>query len=285
MGSRLPVSSEDNASDGNEFRVSDAELAALFAPEAARAALIGLDRWHEEIAALPLRISEPMIGAMRIEWHREAVEALFADPVVVRRNPVVEGLSLAVHHAGGPQLEELNAILDAHGADFEGRRFETLADLTDHAASTDGRIARIAARMLDPGNHHPGAASAGLACGRVRLLRQFPVRAGRQLAVVPEDALSGAGLNAARLASGRETDAARAALEPVYLAAHEDLMAARADMRGLPVAQFPAILPTALAAQSLKHLRRQRDPYRPSGEAGPMARQVRLIWASLTGRI
>lgn len=285
MGSRLPVSSEDNASEGNEFRASDGELAALFAPEAARAALIGLYRWHEEIAALPLRISEPMIGAMRIEWHREAVEALFADPVVVRRNPVIEGLSLAVHHAGGPQPEELNAILDAHGADFEGRRFENLADLTDHAAATDGRIARIAARMLDPGNFHPGAASAGLFCGRVRLLRQFPVRAGRQLAVVPEDALSGTGMNAARLATGRETDAARAALEPVCQAAHEDFRAARADMRGLPVAQFPAILPAALAAQSLKHLRRQRDPYRPSGEPGPMARQVRLIRASLTGRI
>lgn len=285
MGSRTSVSSEDNASDGNEFRVSDGELAALFAPEPARAALIGLYRWHEEIAALPLRINEPMIGAMRIEWHREAVEALFADPAVVRRNPVVEGLSLAVHHAGGPQREELNAILDAHGADFEGRHFATLADVSDHATATDGRIARIAARMLDPGNHHPGAASAGAACGTVRLLRQFPVRAGRQLAVLPEDALGGAGLNAARLASGREADAARAALEPVYLAAREALIAARADVRGLPVAQFPAVLPAALAAQSLKHLRRQSDPYRPAGEPGPLARQVRLIWASLTGRI
>lgn len=285
MGSRIPVSSEDNASQGNEFRASDGELAALFAPEAVRAALIGLYRWHEEIAALPLRITEPMIGAMRIEWHREAVEALFADPVLVRRNPVIEGLSLAVHHAGGPQLEELSAILDAHGADFEGRRFESLADVTDHAAAADGRIARIAARMLDPENFHPGVASAGLFCGRVRLLRQFPVRAGRQLAVIPDNALSEAGLNAARLASGREADAARAALEPVYLAAREDLMAARADMRGLPVAQFPATLPAALAAQSLKHLRRQRDPYRPMGEPGPMAQQVRLIWASLTGRI
>ena len=285
MGSQTPVSSEDNASDGNEFRVSDGELAALFAPEAVRAALIGLYRWHEEISALPLRINEPMIGAMRIEWHREAVEALFADPAVIRRNPVIEGLSLAVHHAGGPQPEELTAILDAHGSDFDGRRFPTLADVSDHATATDGRIARIAARMLDPGNLHPGAASAGLLCGMVRLLRQFPVRAGRQLAAVPEDALSGAGLNAARLATGREIDAARAALEPVYLAAREDLMAARADMRGLPVAQFPAVLPAALAAQSLKHLCRQSDPYRTAGEKGPLSRQVRLIWASLSGRI
>lgn len=285
MGSQIPVSSEDNASEGNEFRVSDGELAALFAPEAARAALIGLYRWHEEIAALPLRITEPMIGAMRIEWHREAVEALFADPVMVRRNPVIEGLSLAVHHAGGPQLEELTAILDAHGAEFEGRRFATMAEINDQAAATDGRIARIAARMLDPGHPHPGAASAGIACGTVRLLRQFPVRAGRQLAVVPEDALGEAGLTAARLATGRETDAARAALEPVYLAARDDLAAARADARGLPVSQFPAILPAALAAQSLKHLRRQRDPYRPAVEPGPMARQFRLIAASLTGRI
>ncbi|MEN0652473.1 MULTISPECIES: squalene/phytoene synthase family protein [Hyphobacterium] len=279
------MSSEDNASDGHEFRVSDGELAALFAPVATRAALTGLHRWHEEIAALPLRITEPMIGAMRIEWHREAVEALFADPAVVRRNPVIEGLSLAVHHAGGPEMDELNAILDAHGADFEGRRFESLADLTDHATATDGRIARIAARMLDPGNHHPGAASAGGACGIVRLLRQFPLRAGRQLAAVPEDALGAAGLNAARLATGREAEAARVALEPVHLTAREALIAARADVRGVPVAQFPAVLPAALAAQSLKRLRRQADPYRPAEEAGPMARQVRLIRASLSGRI
>lgn len=274
-----------NAADDAEFRASDGELAAMFAPERHRAALIALYRWHEEIAGLPLRINEPMIGAMRCEWHREAIKALFADPPSVRRNPVIEGLSLAVHHPGGPHDEELLGILDAHGADFEGRRFATLADLNQHAAETDGRIAAIAARMLGAKGATSGARSAGIFCGTVRMLRQFPIRAGRQLAVVPDDALGAAGLNPARLATGREADAARAALEPVYLAAREDLMAARADTRGMAVEPFPAILPAALAARRLKRIRRSADPYRPAAEPGPMALRWSLIVSSLTGRI
>lgn len=289
MGSQGIVSSKMNAQGDNSLRRSDAELAAMFAPEPLRAGLLGLVRWHDEIAGLPLKMSEPMIGAMRIAWHRDAAEALFGDPPAVRRNPVVEGLAAAIALPGGPAREEIEALIDAHGADFEGRRFETLADFVAHADLTEGAVMRIAGRMLKSGGvleagEEETLTEAGRLRGLTLLVQAFPIRAGRGMAALPEKTMREAGLNEARVATGREPERARAALEPVLEEARAALRRLRGRSREVGPALFPACGHAALCAGDLKRLARSPDPYRPEAPPPAVLRQVRLIWASLSGK-
>ena len=276
-----------NVSRDHELPVSDGELAALFAPEPARTAVLGLHRWHEEIASLPLRISEPMIGSLRLAWHREAVEALFETPQSVRRNPVIEGLASAVNLPGGPTMDEILRILDVYEADFEGAGFSTVDALTARAEATDGAVLTLAARLLDAeaGAHNEALHAAGRSCGLTRLVRQFAARAARGYAAVPEDALQHAGLTAPRLATGREPKLARAVVAPLQDAAEQADRQARALCRQLPVGMFPAVAPAALCRIWLRRSRRATDPYRPGAAPPVLSRQLRLIASSLFGRI
>lgn len=261
-------------------------LAALFAPEPARSRLLALHAWHEEIAGLPLRLSEPAIGAMRMEWHREAVEAAFAEPPDVRRNPVIEGLASLRGVPGGPSAAELNAILDAHDADFDGRRFAGLQEMRAFADAGWGQVMVMAARLIDP-HFDPGGAlqAAGRAWGVSEMVRSFALRAGRGLALIPDDVLADTGLTDARLASGREPELARKALDPVIDAAETALAQARRDVRGLPAQYFPAWGPAALVSGVLRRSGRAGDPYRTPLTPSPLTRQLALVKASLTGRI
>lgn len=291
MGMTNRVASEMNAIDANELppkAVSDAELAGLFAPAGVRDALIGLVRWHEEISGLPARIREPMIGAMRLAWHREAAEALFADQPVVRRNPVIEGLAMAVNVKGGPSLEEIEAILDAHAADFEGARFATIEDMVARADATDGAVMRFGARML-AGGAAPSPADAravalsGRCRGLVNLVMAFPLRAGREIAALPEDALAAEGLTPSRLATGREPGKARAALDPVLAASRLACDALR-QQRVSPLT-FPAVGHATLCRPYLKRMDAAADPYRPPVQPSLLARQFRLILSSFSGKL
>lgn len=263
----------------------DGPLAAMFAREPERTALLALHAWHDEIAGLPLRITEPAIGAMRMAWHREAIEDAFADPPNVRRNPVIEGVAAlrALHDLS--VANSLTAILDAHDRDFEGRTFTDLAGLREFAREAWGRLVVMAARQLapdlEPGD---GLAAAGEAWGLIEVLRSFPYRAGRGLAVIPDDVMARHGLTPARLSSGREPELVRQALQPVIALARERLAAARIGVRGLPPVLFPAWAPVALSGHYLKKLETAADPYRADMSLSPLTKRLVLMKASLTGR-
>lgn len=275
------TTSQDDRSSG-----SDGQLAAMFAPEPQRSALIALHIWHAEISGLPLRISEPAIGAMRMAWHREAIEDAFADPPVVRRNPVIEGVAALREKPGAPDAASLTAILDAHDRDFEGQRFANLDAMREFAGAGWGRIMAVAAFLLDPEFNEPDPmAAAGEAWGLAEILHSFPYRAGRGLATIPEDIMAKHGLTRARIATGREPELIREALQPVIGLARDRLDLARRNVRDLPPILFPAWGPLALSGRYLKKMEAAADPYRADLSLSPLTKRLTLMKASLTGRI
>ena len=265
---------------------SDAQLAALFAPLRVRPALLALHAWHDEIAGLPLRIREPAIGAMRMEWHRDAIRDAFADTPNIRRNPLIEGIASLKDAAGAPDADQLLAIVDAYDAGFEGQGFANVDGLLAYVDQTEGAVLRMAARLIDPVfSDHEKLVQVGRALGGASLLRIFALRAARGLGVIPADALTHAGLSTARLASGQEPDKAKAALISVIELAQEALDLARGDVRALPPELFPAWGAAALVPGYLKQARKVADPYRNAVTLSPLSKRLTLMKASLTGRI
>jgi len=129
----------------------DRFLAALFAPEPARRALLALLAFDHELARTRLVTQEPMLARIRLEWWREAVTEA-AGAATPRAQPIVESLSeIARRHGIG--VERLVALIDAREEEIEGpldvvRAGDALADLQLEVLGVRDAATRDAARAV-----------------------------------------------------------------------------------------------------------------------------------------
>ena len=164
-----------------EVRAHDPDrwLCALFAPDAARPHLCVLYALNLELARVSSTVREPMLGQIRLQWWREAIEG--AAGGAPRAHPVVRALA-AVMADGGLNVSALTALVDAREPELNAA--ELLADLPAviaWAEGTGGALATLSAKLLsaDP---LPAVAEAGTAAALTGLLRN----AEHGQALVPE---------------------------------------------------------------------------------------------------
>jgi len=169
------------------IRKTDADrlLLAELAPAGRRPALWALAAFNWEVARIPERVSEPMLGMIRRQWWRDAwVEIADGRP---RRHPVAEALADA--HAATPfDLAAIERLLDAREKEQDGPPAD-LTDLVARAEATGGGLARLEATALGLANPSAGA-PAGTAWALIGGLRGLPqsLAAGRHQ--LPEDLLA-----------------------------------------------------------------------------------------------
>lgn len=268
----------------------DRRMAALFAPPEIRGRLLALYAFYHEIARVPETVSEGVIGEMRLAWAREAVEDLFADPPKVRRHDVYEALSELREAPGAPTKDDLITLVEARAADLGEGPFPTKDDRRDYVDRTAVALMRIAARLTKPDldlGAEPGAAimAAGRVWGFTGLIRAFPAlcQAGRP--PFSADELAAAGISELELAKGRKADTARQALSGLIREAEDARAMLTRTRSSLPSEVFPAVGYAGLARGYLKAANALSDPYRELADRPLSARQWRLTWGSLTGRI
>ena len=268
----------------------DRRMAALFAPPQIRGRLFALYAFYHEIAKVPDTVSEGVIGEMRLAWAREAVEDLFADPPKVRRHDVYEALSELRNAPGAPTKDEVTTLVEAHAADLGEGPFPTKDDRRDYVDRTAVALMRLAARLTKPDldlGGEPGAAimAAGRLWGLTGLIRAFPAlcQAGRP--PFSADELAGADVSELDLAKGRKADQARQALSGLLKEAEDARAMLNRTRASLPAEVFPAVGYAGLARGYLRRAKALADPYREGADRPLSARQWRMTWGSLTGRI
>ncbi|MEQ8405585.1 MAG: squalene/phytoene synthase family protein [Oceanicaulis sp.] len=268
----------------------DRRMAALFAPPEIRGRLFALYAFYHEIARVPDSVSEAMIGEMRLAWAREAVADLFADPPKVRRHDIYEALSELRQAPGAPDRETLETLVEARAADLGEGPFPTKDDRRDYVDRTAVTLMRAAARLCKPDLDLGGEAGAAIhAAGRLwgftGLARAFPAlcQAGRP--PFSGDELAGAQLNETDLARGVKPEEAKAALKGLLAEANEARAMLNRTRSVLPAEVFPAVGYAGLARGYLKRFNALKDPYREPADRPLAARQLRLTWGSLAGRI
>jgi 15-cis-phytoene synthase len=231
----------------------DRYLAALLGPRKARADLLALAAFVGEIARIPGLVSEPMMGEIRLQWWREALDTLQAGGIT--GNPVADVLGRAiVQHALPDEL--LRGLIDARSHDLEPQRSHG-PGLTAYVDATDGAAFKLAARILnvDPQSASELLFATAQAYGRARILR-----------------------NAAR-----EGDGATAQHQGE---ARSWLGKARLLIKAAPPAILPAILPVALVEPYLAALEVSGpDSADARADISQLTRVWRLWRASVTGRI
>ena len=145
-------------------------MLAELAPAPARPGIWAIAAFDWEVARIPDLVSEPMLGAIRRQWWRDAwAEIGMGQP---RRHPVVEALA-DVHRTVCFPLDAVEAYLDARDAEQEGPP-ETLDEMAARAAALGGGIARLEAAAL--GKPVPDAVRFGTAWALLGEVRALPLR-------------------------------------------------------------------------------------------------------------
>lgn len=262
----------------------DRFLLAQFAPAACRPALLALAAFNLEVAKIPEVVTERMLGQIRLQWWREALDGIVAGSP--RAHAVVRSLAAAV--AGhGLVAEPLHAFIDARERDLDPDPPPDLPALVAHVDATAGRIAGLQLDVLGvAGDSARSAALAGTrAWALAGLLRAVPFHARARRIYLPEAVLREAGAGRADLLALRPDAGLKQAVARVAEAAAAEIEAARA-LGHPPRAAAAVTLAATLARLHLARLREAgHDPFAPA-LARPMPGRVpRLWWAVATGRV
>lgn len=186
----------------------DRFVLALLAPPQRRPALFALFAWHVELARVPFMVSDPMAGAVRLQYWHDLV--LADDPMAAARgHPMAEELATRVL----PDLSAkdrglLVALLEACIEDLPPDPPPDDAAVLGLADRTSGALSQIAARLLgvDDPDSLTVARHAGTAWGLVALARATPalINAGRLR--LPVAVVRAAGREPSTVLAGNDTD-------------------------------------------------------------------------------
>ena len=85
-------------------------VASLFAPAAARARILALLAFDQELGRIPATVSEPMLGHIRFQWWHDLVERVADGGAAPQGHPVAQALAAAIP---GLVRADLGALMDA----------------------------------------------------------------------------------------------------------------------------------------------------------------------------
>lgn len=262
----------------------DRYLCALFAPAARRLDLLALIAFNHEIARVRETVSEPMLGRIRLQWWREAIDGLYGG--VARRHELAVPLGRAIERHGLSRVY-IDALIDGRERDLDDAPFEDMAALEAYATATATPLGALFAEVLGGDTTAiEGARAAHVAFALVGLMRAVPFHAAHGRVHLPLDRLRAHGIGVAEILAGRFSAPLGATIAEVLARAEEPLMVTRAASSQVPRPVRAAFLPAKLAAIYCARLAGVgHDPYAPSLAPGPLRKQFALWAACWTGRV
>lgn len=202
----------------------DRYLATLLAPQEKQDGLFSLYAFAAEIARIPLLVSEPALGEIRMQWWLDTLDAISRGEAV--DHPVAQSLRDVVLAHKLP-VEPLQNLIEARKFDLYADQFPTAKELEGYLGETESVLMQLAAIVLDPAKAVLASAaigSAGVAFGLARLLARDSLPGKFLPPGATKESLRG--LAVKRLAEARQ--------------------------QSIPGQVFPAVLPVALTELYLK---------------------------------
>ena len=266
-------------------RDRDRYWSTLFAPNEARDGLISLYAFNAELHHVSAVISEPMVGQIRLQWWRDAIE--LAAPGRKTGNPVADALAGAIIAYGLPK-DRLLAMVDARAPEISGEAPADIQALRASLRDTSGAVFELAAAILGSRGEatRKAAEQAGLAYGLTRLLVAMPLQATRGKLLLPPSYFESRGVDAASLSWKVEREVFTAALADLRGAANRGLQQFRSLVPNVDPSAWPAFLILALVKPYLRAMAAPGfNPLRSVATVSPVRRFWRIWRAARLGRI
>jgi phytoene synthase len=281
----------DTAADDNFCETAarqddpDRWLTSLFAPDALRPALAALLAFNGELARTREQVSQPMLGEIRLQWWREAIEGIYAGRP--REHPVVRALARAIAAHRLPR-EPFDRLVDARADDLYETPPADLAALECYAEATSAGLNRLLLTVLGVVDEHALAAgdAIGMAWSLAGLARAAPAHAAQRRVHLPADWMTEAGTDRDRFLLAPTGLEARAVLRRLAGRAEVHLDTARRLVPRVPRGARPVLLLGRLTQLHLARLRRvDFDPADARVAITMPRKQLALLLAAWRGRI
>ena len=262
----------------------DRWFCSLFAAESRREDLFALYAFNTELARVAEKVSEPMLGDIRLQWWREAIDGIYAG--TPRQHEVVLALATTI---GRHDLDRalFDRLIDGRTRDLDKKPPDDLDALESYARETSAPLARLALQVLGARNDVTDRAvdfgATGFAITGLLRATPYLLRDGRVL--LPTQTMIENGLSEGELQTGQMSDALSNSVKSIASRADQLLAQARALSTKVPRRGIPALLPVALAKHDLKRLSRLGfNVFDPRVVERTGGRLVSATWRALAGR-
>jgi NADH dehydrogenase [ubiquinone] 1 alpha subcomplex assembly factor 6 len=262
----------------------DRYLTALFARPESRPHLFALIAFNYEIARVREVVTQPMLGQIRLQWWRDALEQIYAGRPPAHE--VARGLAAAVTETGLDRAR-LEAMIDAREADLSDAPPYRLQDLIAYVENSAGALLELMVQALHGASPAAEEAARGVGAGYalVGLLRAIPFHARARRAFIPQTLLAEHGLTAEDLFGESPPAALAAAVAELAGLARLRLIEARELAGEVPRRAAPALLSATVAETYLRRIERAGyDVFAPLVGQRPAGLVWRLAAKAWTGR-
>ena len=264
----------------------DRYITALFASAAERRGLFALYAFNQEVARTAEVVSEAMLGEIRLQWWRDAIDEIFAGQP--REHMVVEELA-ALAARVALSRDDFEALLIGREVDLSSEPPADLQSLEGYLEATSASLMRLAMQVLGVPLDELARKSVrhlGVAWGITGLLRAVPFHAAQKRVYLPQDHLFAAGVKLPDLFELRGSDAIDGVAMRLAKRADEHLQEGKSLAAGLPSQALPTLLPAVLVGRYLQRLERtDYNVFAPAFQQVPPARIWWLLPAVWRGRI
>ncbi len=289
-----PAAARPSALDLVESELAEADpdryAAARAAPAAVRRDLLTLYAFNLELARIPWRVSEPQLGAVRLQWWADLAHAAAAGERAGGATQGGGGGPLAARVAEWvgrrrPPPTPLRAMIEARLRDLDPTPMESAEALDAFLAGSAGGCMRLAVGVAT-GRDDPAEAAAaadlGRANGAAALIAATPAYAARDRVMLPPP--GGVPIPLDGLARGALSEAAREAVRRLARSGLLKLAAARARRDAVAPSAAPATLSAWRAEALLKRaLKPDFDLVVDCAPVSPFRRRAGLLWRSILG--
>ena len=261
-------------------RDPDRYLADLFAPAEARPHLLVLHAFAIEVADIRRKVSQPMLGEMRLKWWESGLRGEHGG------NPLAAALAETITRFGLP-LAAFDNLLRARTFDLYDDPMPSLNDLEGYAGDTESALMQLGALILAGGRDAGSAEAAGFAGVAVALtglLRALPWNAAEGQSFLPADLLDRYGGVPEGVTAPASLAVVQATVAELRQLARRRLEEARAAFGGNALL-LPAFLPAAMVPLYLDRMERSGfEPLRDTVDVSPLRRQWTLWRAARSER-
>lgn len=254
-------------------------FSATFAPPDIRRGLIALYAFNLEIASVRERVSEALLGQMRLQWWRDTIDEIYDG--TVRNHAVVAEIAWTIGTFDLPR-KDFRRMIDARMFDLEDAPPEDSAALAAYAAATSGQLAATAAYICGGTDFSTDAESVGTCWGMTGLLRALPYHSAQRRVFLPKDILREHDLSPDDVIERRNGRAMREA------AAATAALIGRSGSGPIevPGPVRPAIAYSAVSTLYLRKLTRAGFDVHAAGlEPSRFRGQVAIIRSRMTGKV
>lgn len=250
-----PLIDTVKAKDPDRYR------SALLAKRDISSALLTFYAFHYELARIPEYVSESMIGAIRYQWWREAVDEIYTGKPV-RKHEVSTPLAAVLLDFKVSRFW-IDGLIDGRERDLDPRPFANIEDAREYCLATSGKLIQIAAQITAPSlrltpQQTDGLNAAGLAWGLTGLARAY-------------------GFYQKGMLSGLDFD-------DITAAASLAMQQARSGLNSVPSELMPALAYLALVPKFLNKMRSPFDPINDKALLSPLGKQMTMMGTVMKGR-